>query len=638
MEFPDGDLCCDVKDVLAARALAESAERFRVAFESAHVSMLLVGPTARVTRANDAIARMLLRDREDLVGRLVGEVVVSEDAVWPELDGRAGERAELERWLRRPDGSSFLARVGRSPLRSQDGAPLGFLVTVEDVTVARRAEDELRASEARFRAFVEANPAVVLQLGPEGRPLYRNPRLTELLGLDLAEDPVRWPEVLHPEDAPVLRAAFSAALGSGQPLREETRVRTQLGGWRWMQLAAEPHRGPCGSVRGWIVVVTDIDEVKRAATAVRSAAHLQAVGQLAGGVAHEVNNMMAVVLGFSSLLAQRLPADDPNRRAVDEIVQASRRTAEITRKLLAFGRRQVLQLERVDVREVVRDLQALVERVVTPGLRISVAVPSAAVVARLDRALLEQALLNLALNARDATAAGGRLAMRVRVVHNRRPRALRVPADTLPTGRWAAVEVADDGAGMAPEVIDRALEPFFTTKEVGKGTGLGLPMVYGTVRQLGGYLSIASAPGEGTVVTMFLPAAEGDDATPALAPRVLVVEDEEGLGRFFTEGLRDLGYDAAWVTDGRAALEAVAVEPPRLLVTDLALPGMGGAELARRARSLLPRLPILFVSGHVREAPGPAAELRADEVLLEKPFGVDELARAVRSLLDRAGD
>lgn len=386
------------------------------------------------------------------------------------------------------------------------------------------------------------------------------------------------------------------------------------------------------------------DEMARREAAedqVRQMQKMEAIGQLSGGIAHDFNNMLAIVIGSLDMARRRLGEEtEPRVRTyLDNAAEGARRAALLTGRLLAFARRQQLNPEPIDPNGLVGGMTDLLQRAL--GERVTVETDLAPDLwpVHADAAELENALLNLAVNARDAMPDGGRLVIATANTSGVDP------ASGLAPGDYVAIHVRDNGQGMAPDVLDRAFEPFFTTKQVGRGTGLGLSQVYGFVRQSGGQVTVDSAPGDGTCVTIVLPrwtgvvaAAAGSAETTAVAgardgETVLVVEDEAEVRRLSAEALRELGYAVVEAPDAARAL-ALLPELPRadLLFTDIVMPGLNGFQLAEQARALRPDLKVLYTTGYAHGAAGDEAAVAA--AVLAKPFAVDQLARKVRDALD----
>ena len=370
---------------------------------------------------------------------------------------------------------------------------------------------------------------------------------------------------------------------------------------------------------------------------------LEAVGQLAGGVAHEANNQMTVVLGCAGFALRHPALPAPVRADVEQIRQAAERTARITAQLLAFGRRQHLQTEVVDLDAIVERLRAFLERALGDRSTLAIEPGSQGRRIQVDVGQLEQSLLNLTLNARDAMPEGGTLTIRTAPVTVAPGATTPFSGEDVRPGPYVSLTVSDTGQGMTPATLQRAFEPFFTTKGPGKGTGLGLSMVYGLVKQSGGYIGAESEPSQGTRVEIYLPRveeppaiAEGEIAPGGGSGHVLVVEDDPLVRAVLVRELVTQGYHVAEAPDGQAALERIAEsrEPFDVVVTDLAMPRMDGRELAARVAAVRPELPVLFMSGHPDESTRRALA-DAEHVYLQKPFTAEELLARVAEVLRR---
>ncbi|MFO0852548.1 MAG: ATP-binding protein [Gemmataceae bacterium] len=406
-----------------------------------------------------------------------------------------------------------------------------------------------------------------------------------------------------------------------------------------------PVRGPDGRVELAVVTMHDMTDRRRLEDQLRQAQKMEAVGRLAGGIAHDFNNLLTVILGFSdTLLAENdLPA--AVRPRVEEIRRAGERASGLTRQLLAFSRREVVAPRLVSVDAVVRGVEGMLRRVIGEDIRVETALGAGPAAVWADPGRLEQVLMNLAVNARDAMPAGGRLTIETGPVEVR-------PGDPPPAGlrpgEYVRLAVTDTGVGMPPEVAARAFEPFFSTKEPGRGTGLGLAVVHGVATQAGGAAAVASAPGRGTTVTVYLPRAAGPAPQPdqpgrkAAAPRgtetVLLVEDEPGVRALAGQALRAAGYTVLEAADGAAAVRAAHGHPGpiHLLVTDVVMPGENGRAVADRLRQSRPGLRVLYVSGYTDDTVVHHGVQQAGVEFLQKPFTPSVLAQRVRAVLDKA--
>jgi nitrogen-specific signal transduction histidine kinase/CheY-like chemotaxis protein len=405
-----------------------------------------------------------------------------------------------------------------------------------------------------------------------------------------------------------------------------------------------PDRGHDGTVRGYFVLSVDITERKRIEDELRQAQKIEAIGQLAGGIAHDSNNMLAATLGNLDLLLDALPPAEVSRRSLAErAIEAAERVADLNRRLLAFARKQTLRPQITDVNQLISGMTTILQRTLGETIEIEVAQNPTLWHCLIDPTQLQNALLNLAINARDAMAGSGRLTITTANVVLNRP--LDDGSERLVPGDYVTITVSDMGAGMPPEIARRAFEPFFTTKEVGKGSGLGLSMVYGFARQSGGTVVISSRVARGTRVTLYLPSA-GPAATdqPRSEParllrretgeRILVVEDNPLVGAMASSALSSMGYNPVVVINASSAIaELERPDPVALLLTDILLPGgMTGVDLARQARRRWPDLPILFMSGFADLSLVPD-EFRANTKLLTKPFRLGQFSEAIVSAL-----
>ncbi|HEU5049920.1 MAG TPA: response regulator [Gemmatimonadales bacterium] len=392
---------------------------------------------------------------------------------------------------------------------------------------------------------------------------------------------------------------------------------------------------------------------ERAEEHTRQVQKMEAVGQLAGGVAHEVNNMMTVVLGFGEFVLGRLrraesrgTAIDPAalRSEVEEMVKAGKRSAAITQQLLAFSRRQRHQAVRLRLQEIVPELRELLRRLVGASIEVSIRLPDDLPVVRVDRTQIEQVLINLVINARDAMDGPGSISITGECVELGTDFMARHRVADVQRGRWVQLAVSDTGRGMDRETQERAFEPFFTTKPVGAGTGLGLSTAYGIIKQSGGYIWLYSEPAIGTTVKVYLPECDGETsrseaAAPAEAASgetILVVEDEPVVRRLARMALEEVGYAVIEAADGGEALEALrrADGTVQLVLSDVVMPGMGGQELAQVLRADRPELPLLFMSGYQGEDVTDRGLLEPGAAFIQKPFAPEELTRRVRALLD----
>ncbi|MCE9554429.1 MAG: response regulator [Planctomycetes bacterium] len=437
---------------------------------------------------------------------------------------------------------------------------------------------------------------------------------------------------------------FSQELAGGELVGFETQRLRKDGSRVETRFFTAPLYDPQHKVSGSLALVADITEQKRMEEQFRQSQKMEAIGRLAGGVAHDFNNMLTIILGYTDVLLDNLSQHDSRREAVLAIDQASQRAAKLTKQLLAFSRQQVLQLQVFDINAIVRGLIDMLKRLLGEDVALAVALDPHLSSVRADSAQLEQVLLNLAVNARDAMPHGGHLTFETCNVVLDADYASRF-ADVR-AGQYVLLSVSDSGHGMEPATLARIFEPFFTTKAQGKGTGLGLAMAFGMVHQCGGHISASSEPGQGTTFKLYLPAVAGAAAAPEVisarqlhphgTETVLLVEDEAALRTLTGRILRGQGYTVLEARDGNEALIIWADHGPSidLLLTDVVMPQMSGRELADRLRALKPELKVLFVSGYAEDAIVRHGILEANIPFLQKPFTAEVLAQRLRQTLD----
>jgi nitrogen-specific signal transduction histidine kinase/CheY-like chemotaxis protein len=390
----------------------------------------------------------------------------------------------------------------------------------------------------------------------------------------------------------------------------------------------------------------DITDRKQLEEQLRQAQKMEAVGRLAGGIAHDFNNLLMVIQGYADLLTERLADGDPLRRNAEQIQTASQRATSLTRQLLAFSRKQMLAPKVLNVQSVVAEMEKILRRLIGEDIQLETSSAPDLGLIKADRSQIEQVILNLAVNARDAMPEGGRLTIETANVEL--DKAAAHPPAVLSPGKYVMLAVTDNGCGMDAETQAHIFEPFFTTKEKGKGTGLGLATVYGIVKQSGGYVWVYSEPGRGTSFKVYLPriedepTARGRDgktdtrALPRGSETVLLVEDEKGVRELAREYLELVGYTVIEAEDGHTALELAAmhVGPIQLLMTDVVMPGISGRELAGRVKAIRPDIKILFMSGYTDQSVVHHGILDTDAALLQKPFTMAALAAKLREILN----
>jgi PAS domain S-box-containing protein len=670
-------------------ALRASEARYRLIVESAtDYAIFTMDLDRRITGWNVGAERVLGWREDEIVGLPVDVIFTPEDreagAPGWEARGAVEEgRAEDVRWHMRRDGSRLWANGIMLPLRDDAGAIQGLLKILRDKTAEKRAEEALRESEARFRHLADSAPALIWMTDEQGRVAFANMHFDHVFGRPASERLGEgWREVVLADDRGPFRATFVSAFRARRPFRAEVRVRDRDGQVCWMRCEGVPRLDDVGRFLGYTGCAVDItearmgaDELERrveertgelsqalgqlheevlereqAEDALRQAQKMEAVGQLTGGIAHDFNNMLQAIGGSLELALDRMGQGrtDGLGRYLEVACETVERAAALTHRLLAFARRQALQPRPVEPDELVEGMAELIRRTVGPGVTVELRLGDGVWTVLCDPNQIENALLNLAINARDAMPDGGRLVICTKDV-SLREADLAGQDGALP-GDYVEIAVTDTGSGMDEATRARAFEPFFTTKPIGQGTGLGLSQLYGFVRQSSGIVRLDSAPGRGTTVRLYLPRhgnagdteMDGAAGTPQAAAEagvgrtVLLVEDEAGVREVAAEHLRGLGYRVVEAADGPEALRVLhGSQGPGVdvLVTDVGLPGgLNGRQVAEMARERRPDLPVLFITGYAGSvleeylAPGMA--------VIGKPFALDALAAKVGGMID----
>ena len=514
-----------------------------------------------------------------------------------------------------------------------------------------RAHRGLAAERERLRQVLAAARMGTWHWDVAQNRLTWDDNLTALYGLRPGGAPTDYAgfmALVHPEDRQYVDLTVRRAVQAGIPLDYQFRIVDPEGRVRWIADQGRVFPDANGAPLYLAGVCTDVTERKRAEDQLREAQKLDAVGRLAGGMAHEINNMMTVVLGFCEFLLKdsKLPPDGLDD--VREIRHAAERAAGITRQVLAFSRQQIMQSEPLDLNAIVGDTETMLRRLLETPVEIVTRLTPGLPPIQGDRNHLGQVLVNLALNARDAMPNGGRLTIATETSRLSDPDLVDHDGTPVPPGEYVALRISDTGVGMDPLTVGRVFEPFFTTKPVGQGTGLGLSTVYGIVKQSHGFIWVTTEPGEGSTFTVafprsHVPVGSGSRATePRLTPvqggeRILVVEDEPLVGSVTCRALEMMGYTVERADDGDAAISRISREDlPRvdLVLTDIMMPRIGGPELGRRLRLSDPNLPVLFMSGHPSEEMIHRGLLGGGEHFIQKPFRPETLADRVRGVLD----
>jgi len=551
----------------------------------------------------------------------------------------SGEPLTYEVEMADQDGRRVRIEVGGDRLPPGD-APVRLN---RGLAERRRAEQSVRESEWRLRELLRTAPLLVVVLDGDGNITFCNDYLLRLTGWTAAEALGKnWTANFVPagERERINEVWSAAGEGDGAPAHYESAILGRDGAGHPVEWDSIPLRDLAGAVGATASLGRDITERRAMEAGYRQAQKLESIGQLAGGVAHDFNNLLTVINGYGELLLATLGEREPARVGVLAICAAGERAASLTRQLLAFSRRQLLQPAVLDLNTVLVEAQQMLQRMIGEEIELIARLEPALGLVRADSGQIHQLLMNLAVNARDAMPQGGRLILESANVE------LADASGGVPAGTYSRVSVTDTGCGMSDEVKAHLFEPFFTTKEAGRGTGLGLSTVYGIVRQNGGYVRVESAPGAGTAFHIFLPQLRGLAAEAAIAPTeqtaergtetILLAEDDRQVRELVADFLKRYGYNVLKAAGGEEAQGVSAAyqgEIP-LVVTDVAMPGMSGIELAEWLKIQRPGIRVLYITGYAeREAAGPAG-MPPGAQCLRKPFGATALAGKVREILD----
>jgi two-component system cell cycle sensor histidine kinase/response regulator CckA len=585
----------------------------------------------RFLAVNEAVLAKYGYGRAELLALTVRDVIpaAAADRLAAALAADALGPHDVLDWVHRTKAGALVSLEVVTARFGAAGRP-ARLVVATDLTDRRRAEAALRESEGRLRDVLAAIPCGVYWKDRALLYLGGNDRVARDRGLTVAGELVgRTEDEFAPADAAAAaHARCRQVVETGEPLLNAEEERALPDGTAVTLLASRvPLRDAAGRVTGVLGVYQDVTEHKRLEAQFRQAQKMEAIGRLAGGVAHDFNNLLTIITGNVHLI-QHLPPGDPEfAQLIDDINDAASRAVSLTRQLLMFSRKQPTRPESLDLNDIVAGLASLLRRLIGQQVVVRTHLADRPVRVRADRSQLEQVVMNLAVNAKDAMPDGGTLTIGT--------------AELADDARLARLVVRDTGVGMSDEVKRHLFEPFFTTKDVGKGTGLGLATVYGIVQQSGGTIEVESAPGAGTTFRILLPWCDAQPRSSAVLPvslsgrvphgarrSVLLVEDEDRLRKFARYTLESQGYVVTEAGEGRAALAALAPDRPfDLLVTDVMMPGIDGRELATRVRAARPDIAVVFVSGYV---PDPRrVEGLAGAVFLPKPFAPVELVRAI---------
>jgi PAS domain S-box-containing protein len=649
LQFVSTQVAMAIERKRADQALRESESTLQVFIDAIPEPALLLEPDGTIVAANRAMTMRLGGDPIDIVGRNAFALLPPEVAA--PRKRQIAEVVEHRRAVVFEDeahGRSYINYV--YPVLDSAGVASRVAIFALDITDRKTAEAAVLRSEEQYRMLVEGVKDVIFALSPDGIVTALNPAFEEFTGFTRHE----WlgkpfAGLLHPDDV-----ARADTLLRSMPMDEERptaqlKIRTSAGDYRIGEFHASAPRRE-GEITGILGIVRDITDRVRLEDQLRQAQKMEAVGRLAGGVAHDFNNMLTAISSYSELLLADMASGDPRRQDVIEIRKATERATALTRQLLAFSRRQVLQPKVVDLNGIIGGAEKLLRRVIGEDVALATRLEPSLAPVTADAGQIEQVIMNLAVNARDAMQHGGTLTLETSTVLIHAATQTAEQSIVAP-GRYVLLRVADTGSGMDAETRRHLFEPFFTTKERGRGTGLGLATVYGIVKQSGGFIWVDSEPGRGSAFRIYLPVAddaarlpEAGELAPAGEPpeegseTILLVEDEDAVRAVAREALRRRGYAVLEAAHADGALEVADGFDGRieLLLTDVVMPGLSGRALADRLSALRPDTKVLYMSGYTDAEIVRHGVLEPGLNYLQKPFTPDVLAHKVREVLDRA--
>ncbi|NUP90482.1 MAG: PAS domain S-box protein, partial [Candidatus Sumerlaeia bacterium] len=627
---------------LLAERLRESEERHRLIFEHASEGIAMVDPEERYLWANTAHCVQMGVEPGGLTGRSLREFVEAE--TWERLTRETAKRRQgivsrYELRIRQPGGTERLLFISAIPIFGPDGAFQGTQGFLMDITERKRAEEE----RERLAKAVEQSAEIIIVTDANHVIEYVNPAFERITGYTAAEAIGQTPRLLqNPGHDAALAADLRATLARGDVWTGEFTDRCKDGSHVRLQVTISPVRDARGVVTNFVSVQRDVTRESEMADQLRQAQKMEAVGQLAGGVAHDFNNLLLAILGFTDMVIETLDEGDPRRTDLREVQRAAERASSLTRQLLAFSRRQMLRPVDVDLDDVVADIVKMLRRVIGEHIELEIVRSEAPGRVNADPGQIQQVLINLCVNARDAMPGGGKIVIETGTAT--------LGMDFVKerggteAGRYAVLSVRDTGEGIPPDVLPRIFEPFFTTKGVGEGTGLGLATVYGIVAQHGGLVDVESTPGQGATFRVYLPEVESSSpAAAAEAPAIaggtetiLLAEDEQTVRALATRMLTRAGYRVLEAVNGVEAVR-IASDPDvhiDMALLDVIMPAMGGREAHDRIAAVRPGIRFLFTSGY-----SPAGVIREfldqpGRRLLLKPYSVTDLLGMVREVLD----
>ncbi len=638
--------------------IAEERAKLVDFMENAPVGFFSTAEDGTFLFANATFARWLGVTVEELLSgrhRLHDVLARPPRTIGHKMFDSDGSEQRGELLIRGFDGRVFQAAASQTTVFGDPGTPLRTRAVIRDLTPEQEWRAALNRSEQRFQRFFEDAPIGITLIDADGRMTVANEALAEMLGRsldDIIDQPLAQLIVAADRERVEPRLAGTLA-GEESDAPIELRMLGPNDSERVVNLYATRYAAETSDSYRLILHFIDMTEQKQLEAQFAQSQKMQAVGQLAGGIAHDFNNLLTAIIGFCDLLLLRHTPGDPSFDDIMQIKQNSNRAANLVRQLLAFSRQQTLQPRVLDVTDVLIELAHLLRRLIGENIELDIVHGRDLGLVKVDQGQLEQVLINLAVNARDAMPSGGTLSVRSYNFTN----SAEVPigVEMMPPGEWIAVEVSDTGIGIPVENLERIFEPFFSTKEVGSGTGLGLSTVYGIVRQTGGFVRVVSAPGEGARFTIYLPrhvavveqgAGEAEEPRPILPidltgkGTILLVEDEDAVRMFSARALKNKGYRVIEASSGEEAIDVLSRQGKivDLVITDVVMPKMDGPTLVARLRGEYPDLKVVFISGYTEDRFRHQIDVGGEVEFLAKPFTLKQLAAKVKDVMeDRTG-
>ena len=639
---------CNIRDITERKSVEKnrrtSDERYRTLFESAPDGILIADLAGCYVDANASICRMLGYARDELVGLNAADIVVPDEVprISKALAAIVGGSEYHQEWqFRRKDASVFSADVFATVIPGGN-----LLAMIRDVTERDRSERAVRTAEERMRFALESAHIGIWDMDCVSGAVQWSEVLETQYGLPpgtFGGTYEAFVERIHPEDRASVSEAIGRAMKSGSDFSVLHRTIRPDGTVRWLSGGGRIVLGEDGQPARAIGISQDVTERRALEAQVQQTQKMEAIGLLAGGVAHDFNNLLTIILGFCEMLLSDLPPDDPRYQDLTEIQTAGTQAAQLTRQLLAFSRTQIIEPALLDLSAIVTEIRPMLRRLIKEDIKLLIGVEPRLPLVQADRGQVEQVILNLAVNGQDAMPRGGTLTIETAKVDlDEHYAATHVGVQP---GPHVVLTVTDSGTGMTPEVREHLFEPFFTTKEVGKGTGLGLATVHGIATRSGGSVNVYTELGRGTSFKVYFPQAAPVDtvvqvpvttAPPTGTETVLLVEDADGLRELTKRLLERLGYTVVAAASTQDALRQFEEHPSiDLLLTDVVMPGGGGADLAQQLSARSHALKVLYMSGYTDDAIVQHGVLKPGIAFLQKPFTADALGRKVRDVLDR---